>query len=200
MGRIGLQALVERLELLALPASSLVNVQALLADSVLIDTEIERYVLPRTDRHARQLVHRSQRFIVAVVTWMPGQCTPIHSHAGSLGLLRLVRGRLVEERFTIAPSTRSSALELACDAAIPQHGIELVAAGRTELSLPAAIASVDKQRAIHRLGNPRQHLRDEVAVTLHVYSMPNDSCLLFDQATKVCKRRAMSFDNVAAIA
>ena len=199
MATTGLHALVDRLELLAPPAISTVNVQALIADTVIDDREIAGFVEARTDRYARHLVHRSTWFDVMVLTWMPGQMTPIHNHAGNLGWVRLMRGRIVEERYQLVPSTLSQGLDLAADLAAQKRGIELVATGRTVVTEPGAIASVDRQRAIHRLGNPKEHARDETAVTLHVYSKPHDACLAFDQDTRTVTRRELSFDNMIAL-
>jgi predicted metal-dependent enzyme (double-stranded beta helix superfamily) len=199
MATTGLHALVDRLGLLAPPAISTVNVQALIADTVIDDREIAGFVEARTDRYARHLVHRSTWFDVMVLTWMPGQMTPIHNHAGNLGWVRLMRGRIVEERYQLVPSTLSQGLDLAADLAAQKRGIELVATGRTVVTEPGAIASVDRQRAIHRLGNPKEHARDETAVTLHVYSKPHDACLAFDQDTRTVTRRELSFDNMIAL-
>ena len=94
MANNGLQGLVERLGLLAPEAISIVNVQALLAEAVLSDREVDLFVESRPDRYARHLVHRTKWFDVIVLTWLPGQMTPIHNHAGNLGWVRLVRGRI----------------------------------------------------------------------------------------------------------
>jgi predicted metal-dependent enzyme (double-stranded beta helix superfamily) len=199
MATTGLQGLVERLGLLAPPAISLVNVQALLADTVLDAREIDLFVEARPDRYARHLVHRTKWFDVIVLTWMPGQMTPIHNHAGNLGWVRLVRGRIVEERYQLVPSTASQGLDVAGEVAAPRRGIELVSTGKTVVTEIGAIATVDRQRAIHRLGNPKEHARDETAVTLHVYSKPHDACLAFDQDTRTVTRREMAFDNMIAL-
>jgi predicted metal-dependent enzyme (double-stranded beta helix superfamily) len=199
MATTGLQGLVERLGFLAPPAISLVNVQALLADTVLDAREIDLFVEARPDRYARHLVHRTKWFDVIVLTWMPGQMTPIHNHAGNLGWVRLVRGRIVEERYQLVPSTASQGLDVAGEVATPRRGIELVSTGKTVVTEIGAIATVDRQRAIHRLGNPKEHARDETAVTLHVYSKPHDACLAFDQDTRTVTRREMAFDNMIAL-
>lgn len=196
MANTGLHALVERLGLLAPPAISTINVQALLADTEIEDREIDLFVEARPDRYARHLVHRTKWFDVMVLTWMPGQMTPIHNHAGNLGWVRLVRGRIVEERYQLVPSTASQGLDVAADLVTQKRGIELAATGRSVVTEPGAIATVDRQRAIHRLGNPKEHARDEMAVTLHVYSKPHDACLAFDPTARTVTRRELSFDNM----
>ncbi|MEQ1632184.1 MAG: cysteine dioxygenase family protein [Planctomycetota bacterium] len=200
MANSGLKALVARLESLAPTGITTRSVQALMADTPLDDREIERFVVPRSDRYARQLVHRSPRFDVIVLTWMPGQSTPIHNHAGNLGWVQLVRGRIREDRYMLVPSCLDTGLDLAGEVEEPRKGIELREIGTTVVADRAAIATVDRLRAIHRIGNPKEHLRDEMAVTLHVYSKPHDACLTFDPVTRTCSRREMQFDSAVELA
>ena len=193
----GLQALVARLEALGPKDITTRAVQALMADTPLEDRDIDRFVVPRSDRYARQLVHRSPRFDVIVLTWLPGQSTPIHNHAGNLGWVQLVRGRIREDRYMLVPSCLDSGLDLAAEVGEPQRGIELREIGSTVLTERAAIATVDRLRAIHRIGNPKEHPRDEVTVTLHVYSKPHDAGLTFDPVERTWSRRELQFDNSA---
>ena len=65
------------------------------------------------------------------------------------------------------------------------------------ISTVGAVATVDRQRAIHRLGNPAAAGGD-VTVTLHVYSLPHDACLAFDPVAHTCERRDMVFDAALA--
>lgn len=193
MRRLGLRELVDRLEALPPFRIDVPTVATLLADGAIDDAELRPYVGVRVDKYARRLVHRGARFDVMVLTWAPGQATPIHNHAGNCGWVRLCRGRIVEDAFRLAPSC-ATGLEVA---AVPPTGagrVELIADGRAEVATIGAVATVDRQRAIHRLSNPQEHARDEVAVTLHVYSLPHDTCLVFDAAARTCGRRDLSFD------
>ncbi len=195
----GLHALVERLEALVPSQITTRSVQERMRDTAIDDAEIARYVEQRSDHYARHLVHRSAKFDVVVLTWMPGQMTPIHNHAGNLGWVQLVKGRIVEDRFMLVPSCMPTELDLAPDVAAPQRGIELREMGRTIVEQRGAIATVDRLRAIHRIGNPLDVARGETAVTLHVYSKPHDVCLVFDKDARTCTRREMRFDNVEAM-
>lgn len=40
----------------------------------------------------------------------------------------------------------------------------------------------------------------DVAVTLHVYSLPHDACLAFDLTRRRCERRELAFDPLLAAA
>lgn len=172
------------------------TVQAIVADGTLEEASLRPFVQPRTGKYSRHLVHRSRWFDVLVLTWLPGQMTPIHNHAGNLGWVRLVRGRIAEEQYRLVPSTAAVGLDVAPDTEL-RRGIELAAVARGVVADIGAVATVDRQRAIHQLGNPKEHARDETAVTLHVYSRPHDVCLVFDRDARTCSRRELAFDNVA---
>lgn len=194
MAMHGLQQLVDRLDALDPASIDSESVRTLIAEASIPDSDLAPFITPREDKYARMAVHRSRWFDMMVLTWMPGQVTPIHNHAGSLGWMRLVRGRMLEERFHLVPSTAAVGLDLAPDVAEPRRGIELVADERNTLTQVGSVATVDKHHAIHRISNPREHVRDDVAVTLHVYSKPHDVCLTFDPVARCCARRELRFD------
>jgi predicted metal-dependent enzyme (double-stranded beta helix superfamily) len=187
-----LQTLVDRLNALdqACPPAA---IEAVLGDGVLDEAELQRYVGVRSDKYARRLVHRSGRFDVMVLTWAPGQATPVHNHAGNFGWVRLVRGQIAEDTFRLQPGATVSDAAVAANAKGRVGGVGLVATGSAVISAVGAVAAVDRERAIHRLGNPAAAGGD-ATVTLHVYSLPHDACLAFDVASRTCERRELVFD------
>ena len=52
---------------------------------------------------------------------------------------------------------------------------------------------VDKQVTIHSLTAPADC--DEPTVSFHVYSLPFDSCVIFDTARGRCERKELAFDS-----
>jgi predicted metal-dependent enzyme (double-stranded beta helix superfamily) len=204
MSRLSVIDLAKHLDALSdlasngIPGPDPAAVSELLGDEALDLDSLRPFIGARPDKYARRLVHRSPRFDVMVLTWMPGQSTPIHNHAGNCGWIRLIQGRIREDAFALAPSARESGFDLAPDlpaAAQARTGrIELVPTATTLVETRGSVSSVDRQRAIHRIANPLEHRDDEVAVTLHVYCKPHDVCLIFDPETKTCGRREMSFD------
>ena len=69
---------------------------------------------------------------------------------------------------------------------------------RQEIGAGKSVSTVDRTRSIHRLGNPWQGSGEEPAVTLHVYSLPHDSCVKYDLEQRTCERVELKFDTVAA--
>jgi predicted metal-dependent enzyme (double-stranded beta helix superfamily) len=193
MAVLSLQTLIDRLDALRAPDIRVPTVAAILADGDLAENELRRYVGVRTDKYARRLVHRSRWFDVMVLTWAPGQATPVHNHAGNLGWIRLVRGQLAEDSFRLVASRSSAGVAVADHVPARVGSVALASTGSAVVSAVGAVATVDRERAIHRLGNPAAAGGD-VAVTLHVYSLPHDACLAFDVAARTCERRELAFD------
>jgi predicted metal-dependent enzyme (double-stranded beta helix superfamily) len=193
MQRLGLQTLVDRLCRLGPGDITLPRVQELVADGALDEADLRPYVGVRTDKYARRLVHRSRYFDVMVLTWAPGQFTPVHNHAGNCGWVRLVRGQISEETFRLVPGSSMPDAAVASDPGARGGCVGLEPTGSGLITAVGAVATADRVRAIHRLGNPEGPGGD-VTVTLHVYSLPHDSCLSFDLERRTCTRRDMSFD------
>ena len=199
MKTVTLPSLVDALRGLDLDRTGgdvLERVLEVVSDGVLDDASLRPYVGFRDDRYARRLVHRCEWFDVMVLSWMPGQVTPVHNHSGQLGWVRLVRGVIEEQRFAYpGGGAFADPATVEIDDAGVGHDVELEACGSSVVAEVGAVATVDRVRAIHSLGNPRRQPDDERAVTLHVYSRPHDSCLCFDPAQRTCWRRELRFDD-----
>jgi cysteine dioxygenase len=152
------------------------------------------YVRFADDHYTRNLIHRDAHFDIMVLCWKPGQGTPIHTHNGQLGWAFTTRGALdcVEYRW------------MGCDRPENQNvaGLDCLAGGRqvklerTESTLctpGGGVSRVTKQVTIHSLTVPPGSKED--VVSFHVYSLPFDSCVMFDVAQGQCRRKELSFDS-----
>lgn len=192
MQRLSLSTLVDRLDRLDPKQITVPNVQELVGDGGLDEATLRPFSGTRADHYARRLVHRSKYFDVLVLTWAPGQCTPVHNHAGNLGWVRLVRGQIREETFKLVPGASLPNADVAADPSGNGGCVGLAPTGDAVITTLGAVATADRVRAIHRLGNPPD-ARDPT-VTLHVYSLPHDCCLAFDLERRTCSRRDLRFD------
>ncbi len=157
----------------------------------------------RDDKYARHSICRTELFDMILLCWKPGQVSPVHNHQGNSGWVRVLRGRM-EETHWKAPDwviagvpMPHPASEFDIDDEGVGHGIKLSKVQQFVHAAGPAVASVDRQRPIHQLGNPKRHADDEPAVTLHVYSRPHDACLTFDTEKNTCRRVELRFDTVA---
>lgn len=115
------------------------------------------------DHYARRLIHRDadRGYTVLAMTWGPGQGTPVHDHAGMWcveavwnGQIEVVQYELMEhagDRFRLEPRTTMRAGVGSAGSLIPPH-------------------------EYHTIANPA---RDEVAVTIHIYSGEMERCCVF---------------------
>jgi predicted metal-dependent enzyme (double-stranded beta helix superfamily) len=193
MPHVRLQTLIDRLEALPPGGITVPAVQAILADGTLDDRELQRFVGVLPHKYARRKVHRSRWFDVMALTWAPGQFTPIHNHAGNCGWVRLVRGQIAEETFKLVPGGSLPDAGIAGEVGDRGGNVGLEATGMGVISQIGAVATADRVRAIHRLGNPEGPGGD-YTVTLHVYSLPHDRCLSFDAERRTCTVRDLAYD------
>jgi cysteine dioxygenase len=165
----------------------------LLAGVEVDEASLAPYVRFADDHYARNLILRDRWFDVMTLCWQPGQGTPVHTHNGQLGWAKVLRGALecVEYRWR------------GCDRPENQNvaGLDCLAGGnqvKLEQDPPllcepgGAVNRVTKQVTIHSLGVPTDCR--ERTVSLHVYSLPFDSCVTFDLARGQCFRRDLTFD------
>ncbi len=143
------------------------KVARLLSETDITGLEIQPLLHFRKDRYTRNLVHRSSTFDVIVLCWPPNSGTAVHDHNQQLGWVRVLKGALEETRYVDG----NSPTEMDSDRTwIPRVYSRVV--------IPAgpAVASVDSAHGVHKLG-----ALDEPAVSLHIYSKPLDTCLVFDE-------------------
>jgi predicted metal-dependent enzyme (double-stranded beta helix superfamily) len=196
MQRLGIQTYIDRLQGLGPKGLQLDRVQEVLADGQLDEVSLRPFMGARTDKYARRLIYRSPAFEMLLLTWLPGQYTPVHNHAGSCGWVRLVRGQIAEDAYRLVPG---ASLPEACVANDPSGrggSVGLEPTGSGVISQVGAVCNVDRVRAIHRLGNPAE--AGDTTVTLHVYAPAHDACLSFDVARRTCARRELAYDPLVA--
>ena len=157
------------------------------------ETSLRPFVRFADDHYTRNLIHRDKWFDVMTLCWTPGQGTPVHTHNGQLGWAKVVRGALECVEYAW----------LGCDRPENQNvsGIDCLAGGaqvKLEAHAPlvctpgGAVNRVTRKVTIHSLGAPRE---GERTVSIHVYSLPFDSCVTFDMARGACYRRDLAFDS-----
>jgi cysteine dioxygenase len=148
------------------------------------------YLLWNPERYARNLIYRDDYFEVMALCWLPGQRTPIHSHNGQLGWMVAVQGAVVcrNYRFVRAQATRRTV-----SSTRPQIGrpVEVESLDRTTCQTDGRVTVVDRRQTTHRIENVEASQYG--SVTLHVYSKPIDSAVLFDEVNRCCSRRRMEY-------
>lgn len=125
----------------------------------------DRYRRPRDDGYARRLFHRDPegRFSVVVMTWGPGQRTPLHDHAGIWCVEGVVEGALEVARYELLEEGAGGVHRFA------ERGSTAAGVGSSGALIPPY--------EYHTLANVSD---DRVAVTIHVYGGDMDHCAVFE--------------------
>lgn len=108
---------------------------------------IESHVRFDPAGYHRSLVRRTDALDLLILSWMPGQRSTVHDHAGSRGVVRVHRGVLTSRSFAVeGPAARSTGETL-----VPAPGLAAVEVGD-----------------VHQLANTSAG----PLVTVHVYAPP----------------------------
>ena len=167
------------------------KVSDLLARMPLSPEALIPYLWWNPERYTRNLIYRDHHFEVLVLCWLPGQRTPIHSHNGQLGWMTAVQGELVcrNYRFVRIQAPPKGAVS----SARPEGGrpVEVESLESTTCRADGSVIIVDRRQTTHRLENVETSRCG--SVSLHVYSKPIDSAVLFDEVNRCCARQRMEY-------
>ncbi|MEW6319865.1 MAG: cysteine dioxygenase family protein [Acidobacteriota bacterium] len=141
----------------------------------------DRYRAPRPDCYARRLLHQDPagRYTAVVMTWGPGQGTPVHDHGGLWCVEGVVEGEMAVTNYEVTPDG-------------PSH-FRVAAVGRTVIAGVGSAGRLIPPTDYHVLANA---LADRTSVTLHVYGGSLDGCRVFvpaDGARYTVAKRALSY-------
>jgi cysteine dioxygenase len=158
------------------------------------DDELEPYRNWLPDRHTRNKIFRNDMIEVMLICWPIGAITPLHTHNGQLGWMTMIEGKLLVENYRKLECNRpenQQVVGIDCLAGATKIEMEHLV---NELAIPGGpLNTVDKLQTIHRIQNLAQW--NERAVSMHVYSRPIDSCVVFDMDRQTCFRRELRYDN-----
>ena len=156
--------------------------------------DLERYKQWLPDRHTRNKIFRNDMIEVMLICWPVGTVTPLHTHNGQLGWMTLIEGKLKVENYRKVDCNRpenQNVVGLDCLAGATRIEMQHL---HDELAVPGGpLNTVDKLQTIHRILNLEEW--KQPAVSMHVYSRPIDSCVVFDMENQRCFRRDLKYDN-----
>jgi cysteine dioxygenase len=156
--------------------------------------ELERYKMWMPERHTRNKIFRNDMIEVMLICWPIGAVTPLHTHNGQLGWMTMIQGKLLVENYRKIGCNRpenEQVVGIDCLAGATKIEMERL---ENEMAIPGGpLNTVDKTQTIHRIRNLAEW--NEGAISMHVYSRPIDSCVVFDMEAQRCYRRDLKYDN-----
>jgi len=165
-----------------------------LDEAAFVPTEPIRQLLERTpvdadslapylnwDRqhYTRNLIDRTPLYELMAICWEVGQASSVHNHRDQNCWMAVPIGRLQVENFHLIEQdlqTGSARLE-------PLNTVEM------NVAHPCAVDPADP---VHRVVNPREF--KERAVSLHVYSRPFNTCVVYSPEQGTCGEIQLHFN------
>jgi uncharacterized NAD(P)/FAD-binding protein YdhS len=144
-----LSELVIKLESLRGRLSETAIIDAVETSGVRIE-DVAPFILPTPHPYGRRRVARTDDFEVLVMTWLPGQCTGVHDHAGAASVFKILQGTAREMIFEQKP-----------DSLVRPH---------TSRQLHLGDIGCDAGSVIHEVNNDSD--AELPLVSLHVYAPP----------------------------
>ena len=148
----GLEDLIAFVDLELRRFMELKEIENLLSQLTPQPDDFARYVVPKAANYHRERLIQTDFASVYVLTWLPGQESPIHDHRASRCGVRVLTGEMFETFYRRVPGTENKAR-------------------RTSVNTwqPGVVTSAEEDIGIHKVANKT---RDTTLVTLHLYSPP----------------------------
>jgi len=121
--------------------------------------------------YTRNLIDKTPLYELIAVCWEIGQGSSVHNHRDQNCWMAVPIGRLLVENYRVISQKLEDGT---CD---------LETAETLEMS-PTHPCAVDPLEPVHRVYNPREF--NQRAVSLHVYSRPFDSCVVYSPEQRTC--------------
>ena len=129
--------------------------------------------------YTRNLIDRTRLYELMAICWEVGQASSVHNHRDQNCWMAVPIGRLHVENFHLVQQDvdgGTCCLE-------PLNTVEM------NISEPCAVDPTDP---VHRVVNPREF--NQRAVSLHVYSRPFDTCMVYSPEQGTCGEIKLHFN------
>jgi cysteine dioxygenase len=179
---VPIQTLVENLR--QLPASVFNEVETLrrVLQETPVDCEsLSNYLTWDRQHYTRNLIDRTPLYELLAICWEVGQSSSVHNHRDQNCWMAVPMGRLQVENFHLVEQ------DLACGSC------RLEPLNLVEMNI-AEPCAVDPADPVHRVLNPREF--NQRAVSLHVYSRPFDTCVVYSPEQGTCGEIQLHFNTM----
>src|SRR5580704_4384627 len=138
----------------------------------LVDPEtLSPYLNWDRQHYTRNLIDKTRLYELVAICWEVGQTSSVHNHRDQNCWMAVPIGRLQVENFHLI----SQKLDEGVCRLEPSDTVEMN---------PSHPCAVDPLEPVHRVVNPREF--DQRAVSLHVYSRPFDTCVVYSPERGTC--------------
>jgi cysteine dioxygenase len=147
-----------------------------------VDAEsLQPYLFWNPQHYTRNLIDKTDLYELLAICWEPGMRSSIHNHRGQNCWMAAPIGRLAVQNYrVISEDLAAQSCEI-----VPTDVVEITA------SNPVA---VDPLNPVHDVRNCREW--GERAVSLHVYSRPFDSCIVYSVEQGSCGEIGLNYTSM----
>lgn len=146
-------------------------VRRLLAESPVEPETLARYLTWDPQHYTRNLIDKTPVYELIAICWEPGQSSSVHNHQQQNCWMAVPIGRLRVQNYRVLHED------------VGAGTCELEESERLELDRLHPCA-VDPQAPVHNVENPCEY--SERAVSLHVYSFPFNTCVVYSPEKRTC--------------
>ena len=177
---VPIQKLVD--ELRTLPESAFIPTEPLrrFLTQMPVDAEsLAPYLTWDRQHYTRNLIDRTPLYELMAICWEVGQASSVHNHRDQNCWMAVPLGRLQVENFHLVDQ----------DLAAGRSQLEPLNTVEMNIAHPCAVDPADP---VHRVINPREF--NQRAVSLHVYSRPFDTCVVYSPEQGTCGEIKLHFN------
>jgi cysteine dioxygenase len=128
--------------------------------------------------YTRNLIDRTPLYELMAICWEVGQASSVHNHRDQNCWMAVPIGRLLVENFHLVDQ----------DLQAGRSRLERTNTVEMNVAQPCAVDPADP---VHRVVNPREF--NARAVSLHVYSKPFDTCVVYSPEQGTCGEIQLHF-------
>ena len=176
---VAIESLVQGLRLL--PESAFDQTEAVrrfLQETPVDGDSLARYLTWDRQHYTRNLIDRTPLYELMAICWETGQASSVHNHRDQNCWMAVPVGRLLVENFHLVHQ----------DLRKGRCRLETLNTVEMNIAHPCA---VDPGDPVHRVVNPREF--NQRAVSLHVYSRPFDTCVVYSPEQGTCGEIQLHF-------
>ncbi|HET6180073.1 MAG TPA: cysteine dioxygenase family protein [Candidatus Sulfotelmatobacter sp.] len=157
------------------------TVRRFLQEAPVSSDSLAPYLTWDRQHYTRNLIDRTPLYELLAICWEVGQASSVHNHRDQNCWMAVPMGRLLVENFHVVHEDLQGGK---CHLA-PTNTVEM------NISHPCAVDPADP---VHRVLNPREF--NGRAVSLHVYSRPFDTCVVYSPEHGTCGEIQLHFNTM----
>lgn len=137
-----------------------------------VDPEsLRQYLFWNNQHYTRNLINKTPLYELLAICWEVGMRSSIHNHKDQNCWMAAPVGRLTVQNYCVLEED------------LANHRCDIVPTDVVEINSTNPVA-VDPLNPVHDVRNPREF--GERAVSLHLYSRPFDSCIVYSVEQHTC--------------